>query len=85
MCLPPLFFLSKEKTRKRPSRRVAIEHQLIPYYRNTTLVGAFSHPDTYLSVFEEVSKYNVQLNVVERLWAVSFPSNQQIPQARSRN
>ena len=23
-----------------------------------------------MSVFEEVSKYNVQLNVVERLWAV---------------
>jgi len=24
----------------------------------------------YMSVFEEVSKYNVHLNIVERLWAV---------------
>ncbi|KAI1119523.1 C-4 sterol methyl oxidase [Nemania sp. NC0429] len=36
---------------------------------NSTLIGAFSQPDTFSSVFEEVSKYNVQLNIVERLWA----------------
>ncbi|KAJ8125681.1 hypothetical protein O1611_g7957 [Lasiodiplodia mahajangana] len=36
---------------------------------NSTLVGAFSQPDTFSSVFEEVSKYNVQLNIAERLWA----------------
>ncbi|KAI0185379.1 C-4 sterol methyl oxidase [Xylaria flabelliformis] len=36
---------------------------------NSTIVGAFGQPDTFSSVFEEVSKYNVQLNVAERLWA----------------
>ncbi|KAI1158188.1 C-4 sterol methyl oxidase [Nemania serpens] len=36
---------------------------------NATLVGAFGQPDTFTSVFEEVSKYNVQLNIAERLWA----------------
>ncbi|KAI0596463.1 C-4 sterol methyl oxidase [Biscogniauxia sp. FL1348] len=35
---------------------------------NSTL-GGFAHPDTFSSVFEEVSKANMQLNVVERLWA----------------
>lgn len=41
---------------------------------NATVVGAFTQPDTYMNVFEEVTKYNVQLNVVERLWAVSSTS-----------
>lgn len=27
----------------------------------------------YLTVFEEVSKYNVQLNILEKLWAVRPP------------
>ncbi|KAI1431496.1 C-4 sterol methyl oxidase [Xylaria sp. CBS 124048] len=36
---------------------------------NSTLIGAFGQTETFSSVFEEVSKYNVQLNVVERLWA----------------
>lgn len=38
------------------------------------LTGAFSQPDTYLGVFEEVTKQNIQLNVVERAWAVCFLS-----------
>lgn len=33
---------------------------------------AFNHTQPYFSVFEEVSKYNVQLNYFERLWAVCF-------------
>lgn len=36
---------------------------------NSTIIGAFSQPETFTSVFEEVSKYNVQLNIAERLWA----------------
>ncbi|KAI1325496.1 C-4 sterol methyl oxidase [Xylariaceae sp. FL0255] len=36
---------------------------------NSTLIGTFSSPDTFASVFEEVSKYNVSLNIFERLWA----------------
>ncbi|OTB06379.1 hypothetical protein M426DRAFT_319115 [Hypoxylon sp. CI-4A] len=39
---------------------------------NATVVGAFTHPDTYLSVFEEVTKYNVQLNILERAWAAWY-------------
>ncbi|KAI0447436.1 C-4 sterol methyl oxidase [Xylaria telfairii] len=39
---------------------------------NSTIVGAFSQPDTFSSVFEEVTKYNVQLNIVERLWAAWY-------------
>ncbi|KAI1638519.1 C-4 sterol methyl oxidase [Biscogniauxia mediterranea] len=34
---------------------------------NSTL-GGFAHPDTFSSVFDEVSRANMQLNVVERLW-----------------
>lgn len=41
-------------------------------HSNATVVGAFTQPDTYMNVLEEVTKYNVQLNIVERLWAVSF-------------
>ncbi|KAK8052075.1 methylsterol monooxygenase [Apiospora hydei] len=36
------------------------------------LTGAFSQPDTYLGVFEEVTKQNIQLNVVERAWAAWY-------------
>ncbi|KAI1478412.1 hypothetical protein K445DRAFT_75081 [Daldinia sp. EC12] len=39
---------------------------------NATVAGVFSHPDTYLNVFEEVSKYNVHLNVLERAWAAWY-------------
>ena len=34
---------------------------------------AFAAPDTYLGIYNELSKYNVHLNVFERLWAVSLP------------
>jgi methylsterol monooxygenase len=34
--------------------------------RNSTLFSA--SPETYWSHFEEISKYNVHLNVFERLW-----------------
>ncbi|KAK7958210.1 C-4 methylsterol oxidase [Apiospora saccharicola] len=36
------------------------------------LAGAFNQPDTYLGVFEEVTKQNIQLNVVERAWAAWY-------------
>ncbi|ETS83842.1 Methylsterol monooxygenase [Pestalotiopsis fici W106-1] len=39
---------------------------------NATLAGVFTNPDTFSSVFEEVTKHNVQLNVVERLWAAWY-------------
>lgn len=48
-----------------------------PFNSNATLAGltgAFSQPDTYLGVFEEVTKQNIQLNIVERAWAVCFAS-----------
>jgi methylsterol monooxygenase len=35
---------------------------------NSTL---FTTPDTYLGIYNELSKYNVHLNIFERLWAVS--------------
>jgi methylsterol monooxygenase len=35
---------------------------------STTL---FSTPDTYFGIYNELSKYNVHLNIFERLWAVS--------------
>jgi len=35
---------------------------------NTTLMS----PDTYFGIYNELSKYNVHLNVFERLWAVSI-------------
>ncbi|KAK6948556.1 hypothetical protein Daesc_010326 [Daldinia eschscholtzii] len=50
---------------------------------NATVAGVFSHPDTYLNVFEEVSKYNVHLNVLERAWAVSLHPKLQTVQART--
>ncbi len=37
---------------------------------NLTLSSLNSTATTYTSVFEEISKYNVQLNYAERLWAV---------------
>ncbi|GAE00280.1 C-4 methylsterol oxidase, putative, partial [Paecilomyces variotii No. 5] len=37
---------------------------------STTLLSA--PPDTYWGQFEEISKYNVHLNVVERLWAAWY-------------
>jgi len=32
---------------------------------------SFTGPDTYLAIYHEFSKYNVHLNMFERLWAVS--------------
>lgn len=37
--------------------------------RNQTIAG-LSSTASYTNVFEEVSKYNVHLNLAERLWAV---------------
>jgi hypothetical protein len=34
---------------------------------NSTLL---SNPDTYFEIYNELSKYNVHLNIFERLWAV---------------
>jgi methylsterol monooxygenase len=34
---------------------------------NVTLTA----PETYFGIYNELSKYNVHLNVFERLWAVS--------------
>jgi hypothetical protein len=38
--------------------------------RSNATVGAVNQTQDYFSVFEEVSKYNVNLNYAERLWAV---------------
>ena len=40
-----------------------------PAMSNSTLLAS---PDTYFGIYNELSKYNVHLNVFERLWAVSF-------------
>ncbi|KAJ2895453.1 hypothetical protein MKZ38_006565 [Zalerion maritima] len=42
---------------------------------NTTSIGGFGQlntQDSYIGVYEELSKYNVQLNVFERLWAAWY-------------
>jgi methylsterol monooxygenase len=31
---------------------------------------AFTAPESYLGIYNELSKYNVHLNIFERLWAV---------------
>jgi methylsterol monooxygenase len=41
------------------------------FMANSTTLSA---PDTYLGIYNELSKYNVHLSVFERLWAVSLPS-----------
>jgi hypothetical protein len=38
------------------------------FLANSTLATA---PDTYFGIYNELSKYNVHLNLFERLWAVS--------------
>ena len=35
---------------------------------NSTLLTS---PDSYFGIYNELSKYNVHLNIFERLWAVS--------------
>ncbi|KLP12838.1 putative C-4 methyl sterol oxidase [Fusarium fujikuroi] len=36
---------------------------------NATTFASFNQTKDYFVVLEEVSKYNVQLNIVEKLWA----------------
>lgn len=50
----------------RLSHRLAI----MDIVSNSTLLGA---PETYMGIYNELSKYNVHLNIFERLWAVSLP------------
>jgi methylsterol monooxygenase len=38
------------------------------YLSNSTLAA---RPETFLGIYDELSKYNVHLNIFERLWAVS--------------
>ena len=43
-----------------------------PRLANETITHfGFNSTADYYTIFEDVSKYNVQLNVLERLWAVS--------------
>jgi hypothetical protein len=49
---------------------------------NSTLTA----PDTYFGIYNELSKYNVHLNIFERLWAVSQSQpDRQIANANSRS
>jgi hypothetical protein len=48
---------------------------------NSTL---FTAPDTYLGIYNELSKYNVHLNVFERLWAVSTCCGRHITPANNQ-
>ena len=41
-------------------------------HRNSTSSFFSSPPDTYWGQFDEISKYNVHLNVLERLWAAWY-------------
>lgn len=41
-------------------------------YRNLTSSLFSSPPETYWGQYEEISKYNVHLNVLERLWAAWY-------------
>jgi hypothetical protein len=43
------------------------------FYSNATTFASFNQTKDYFVVLEEVSKYNVQLNIVEKLWAVCPP------------
>ena len=40
--------------------------------RNSTSTLLSPPPDTYWGQFDEISKYNVHLNVAERLWAAWY-------------
>lgn len=35
-----------------------------------TLMSNATAPETYLGIYSELSKYNIHLNIFERLWAV---------------
>jgi methylsterol monooxygenase len=41
----------------------------------------FAAPETYFGIYNELSKYNVHLNIFERLWAVSVhpPTSSKLP------
>lgn len=54
-------------------RRETLKLTRLGIYSNSTIAG-LSSTSSYLTVFEEVSKANVQLNVAERLWAVCAPN-----------
>ena len=45
---------------------------LTSFARNSTSSLFYSPPDTYWGQFDEISKYNVHLNVFERLWAAWY-------------
>ena len=45
-------------------------------------MGAFGQPDTLIGVFEEVSKYNIQLNIVEKMWAVCVDRHEETMDGR---
>lgn len=38
-------------------------------FANSTLL---QQPETFFGIYDELSKYNVHLNIFERLWAVRF-------------
>lgn len=41
-------------------------------FRNGTLPGLQPQPETLVGVFDEVTKYNVNLNIAERMWAAWY-------------
>lgn len=41
--------------------------------RSNSTISLSNQTSDYLSVLEEVSKYNIQLNFLEKLWAVRPP------------
>ncbi|KAI9848227.1 MAG: C-4 sterol methyl oxidase [Thelocarpon superellum] len=54
--------------------RQGLQHPLAPQINNVppNSTGVFSTPQSYWGVFDEISKYNVHLNVLERLWAAWY-------------
>lgn len=50
-----------------------IDSDNLPNRNSTVTTGLFSpQPDTYWGQFDEISKYNVQLNFAERMWAAWY-------------
>ena len=41
-------------------------------HRNTTSTFLLTFPETYWGNFDEISKYNVHLNIFEKLWAAWY-------------
>lgn len=41
-------------------------------FANGTMNATLASSDTYFGIYNELSKYNVQLNIFERLWAVGY-------------